>query len=249
MKRCSVPLLVVMISLFTAGQTVQTQPPPRAELRAQRYLYRASLVQAAPGRLLDLIDLYKQQAARAGQPPLWMRHSQGDRWDLLILEPMGGYEGYYAPQGARLLPRPGPAFENDRKNLVAWEEDVFVWGPPAEDLRKAFADAGFFHVEMFHALAGRIPDLLRERSMENAYAKAIGQPENFIFLRDQGAAWDVFTVGCFRNLKHYAASAEVPAETSAAAAKSAGFESADRIGPYLRQFISDHHDTLAVGIK
>ncbi len=66
---------------------------------------------------------------------------------------------------------------------------------------------------------------------------------------DQGAAWDVFTVGCFRSLKHYAASADVPPETSAAAAKSAGFDSAAAIGPYLRQFIADHHDTLAVAIR
>ncbi len=84
--------------------------------------------------------------------------------------------------------------------------------------------------------------------MENAYARAVKQPENFIFVRDQGASWDVFTIGCFRDLKHYAESADVPKDTADAAAKAAGFDSAAAIGPYLRRFIADHHDTLAVAI-
>jgi hypothetical protein len=212
-------------------------------------LYRASLVQAAPGKLVDLIAAYQQHFARAGQTPLWMRHSQGDRWDLLILEPMGSYSEYFSAERMASRERQDPGWEQRRKPLVAWEEDVFVTGAAEADVRKAFSGAGFFHVEMFRALAGRQSDLLREREMENAYSKAIGQPENLIFVRDQGASWDSFTIGCFRDLKHYASSADVPAERTQAAAKSAGFESPAAIGPYLRQFIADHHDTLAVAIR
>jgi len=68
-------------------------------------------------------------------------------------------------------------------------------------------------------------------------------------VRDQGAEWDGFTSGCFRDLKHYAQSADVPREAAEAAAKAAGFDSPASIGPYLRRFISDHHDTLAVAIR
>ena len=218
-------------------------------MQLQQPLYRASLVQAAPGKLVDLIAAYKQHFAAAGQTPLWMRHSQGDRWDLLILEPMGSYASYFAPDRIAARDKQDSGWERRRKPLVAWEEDVFVFGPPEADVRKAFAESGFFHVEMFRALAGRQAELLHERELENAYSKAIGQPENYIFTRDQGASWDSFTIGCFRDLKHYAASADVPAEKSAAAAKSAGFDSAAAIGPYLRQFIADHHDTLAVAIR
>jgi len=53
----------------------------------------------------------------------------------------------------------------------------------------------------------------------------------------------------FRDLKHYASSADVTPEAQAAAAKSAGFASASDIGPYLRRFIRLHHDTLAVAVK
>ena len=232
-----IALVLAWSMLLSCAAIAQDQP----------FLYRASLVQAAPGRLVELIDLYK---AHAGQEaPLWMRHSQGDRWDLLILTPMGNYADYYRPDAIAARQKQDASWESRRKGLVAWEEDVFVFGPPLANVRKAFADSGFFHVEMFRSLAGMRADLLKEREMENAYSRAIKQPDNFIFVRDQGASWDVFTIGCFRNLKHYADSADVPPEAAAAAAKAAGFDSPAAIGPYLRRFISDHHDTLAVVIR
>src|ERR1700758_2826201 len=68
------------------------------------YLYKVTLVQAAPGKLLELIDLYKQQATAArdfgDEPPLYMRHSQGDHWDLMILFPVKSYSDYYQPERA-----------------------------------------------------------------------------------------------------------------------------------------------------
>ena len=244
MRFSSLVLKAVFLCSFAAAQPNQSQPAEVANP-----LYRASLVQAAPGKLVDLIAAYKQHFTAMGETPLWMRHSQGDRWDLLILEPMVSYERFYATDRIAERATKDRGWEQRRKPLVAWEEDVFVYGPSEGDLRKAFGDSGFFHVEMFRELPGRRPELVREREMENAYAKAIGQPENFIFLRHQGASWDVFTIGCFRDLKHYASSADVPPEKAQAAARSAGFDSPAAIGPYLRQFIADHHDTLAVAVK
>jgi len=207
------------------------------------YLYRAQFVQAAPGRLVELLDVVK---SRKSDVPFVMRHSQGDRWDLLLLMPMGSYADFYSPE--RTAKRRGAAAEG-WKDLVAWREDLFVTGPPLEDLRQAFAGAGFFHLEIFQALPGRQADLLAERKMENAYAKSLKRPENLIFVRDSGAAWDLFTIGFYRDLKHYAESADIPEADQEAAARAAGFESASRIGAYLRRFISQHHDTLAVPVK
>jgi hypothetical protein len=135
------------------------------------------------------------------------------------------------------------------KQDIAWQEDVFVYGPPIEEVRKGFAGAGLFHVEMFQALPGKLTELYKQREMENAFSIQIKEPQNLIFVRDQGAAWDVFTIGCFRNLKHYAESEDVSKADQEAAAKSAGFESASQIGPYLRTLIALHHDTLAVAVK
>jgi hypothetical protein len=85
--------------------------------------------------------------------------------------------------------------------------------------------------------------------MENAYQRTLKRPENFIFVRDQGAAWDLFTLGFYRNLKHYAESADISESDQETAARAAGFEGAARIGSYLRTLIAMHHDTLAVAVK
>lgn len=220
----------------------------------QPYLYKVTLVQAAPGKLLELIDLYKQREADLkdiDEAPLWMRHSQGDHWDLMVLFPVGSYAEYYQP--ARIAKRQqaqqAAKLDDKFKDQIAWQEDLFAYGPPLADLRKTFADGAFFHVEMFVALPGKFAELYKEREMENAYSKALKEPENFIFVRDQGAAWDIFTIGVFRNLKHYAESADALPKDQEAAAKAAGFEAPSQIGPYLRRFIREHHDTLAVAIK
>jgi hypothetical protein len=221
----------------------------------QHYLYRTELIQATPGKLVELIDLYKQKSAldqQAGdEPSLWMRHSQGDRWDLMRLVPMQNYSAYYAPARVDARDRAirAAGIANKIHDAIAWEEDIFVYGPPLEALRKAFAEGAFFHVEMFESLPDKRADLYHEREMENAYSAALGQPTNFIFVRDQGAAFDIFTIGVFRNLKHYAESSDVTPEAQAAAAKTAGFASAADIGPYLRTLIRLHHDTLAIAVK
>ncbi len=235
-------LLMIILVLF-----------PASAAAAPSYLYKTKLVQAAPGKLLDLIELHKSSLTeyrRAGdEQPLMMRHSQGDRWDLLLLIPMKSYADYYSPERVSKRNQILKDSQDKLDALIAWQEDVFVYGPPLADTQKAFASAAFFHVEMFDALAGKQDELFKEREMENAYLKALKRPENLVFVRDQGAAWDLFTIGTFRDLKHFAESAGIAEADQEAAAKAAGFESANRIGPYLRTLISLHHDTLAVSVK
>ena len=235
-------LLITTLALFA----------PSVAAAESMYLYKAKLVQAAPGKLLDVIDLYKASLAgskdASDEPPLWMRHSQGDHWDLLLLFPMKSYTDYYSPERVRKRKLQTDALAR-LDDSIAWQEDVFVYGPPLDELRKAFALASFFHVEMFHSLAGKQSELFKEREMENSYLKTLKRPENFIFVRDQGAAWDLFTIGAYRDLKHFAESASIPESEQEAAAKAAGFAAANRMGPYLRTLISSHHDTLAVSIK
>lgn len=237
-------LLVFLIAASIASSASAAEPT---------YLYKAKLVQAAPGRLLEMIELLKASLSdykEAGdEQPLMLRHSQGDRWDILIMIPMKSYVDYYNPEQAVKRDRALRKMQTALNELIAWQEDVFVYGPPLTELQKAFASSGFFHVEMFDSLAGKQSELYKEREMENAYLKALKRPENFIFVRDQGAAWDLFTIGAYRDLKHYAESAGIAESEQEAAAKAAGFEAANRIGPYLRTLISSHHDTLAVTVK
>ena len=217
------------------------------------YLYQAKFVQAAPGKLLDLIELHKQRlpsyAASGDEAPFVIRHTQGDKWDLLMLYPLGSYSEFY--QAARSAKRQQAAqpFAAKLKELIAWQEDLFVYGPPLAELKAAAAKAGFYHLEIFQALAGKHAELYKEREMENAYQHTLKRPGNFIFTRDQGAGWDLFTLGLYRDLKHYAESADISEKDQDAAARAAGFESGRHIGPYLRALIALHHDTLAVPVK
>jgi hypothetical protein len=234
------PVLLLTLLLLTSSSAAAADTS---------YLYKTTLVQAAPGRILEVIDLYKAAIAQSkDQPPLWMRHSQGDHWDLLLLFPVKSYDEYYSRElvARRKAQQAAWSKVND---AIAWQEDVFVYGPPPAELRATFAASSFFHVEMFHALAGKQTELIKEREMENAYLKTLKRPENFIFVRDQGASWDVFTIGAYRDLKHFAESAGIPEADQEAAAKAAGFPAANRIGPYLRTLIASHHDTLAVTVK
>ena len=220
------------------------------------YLYRTTLIQAAPGKLLEVVDFYKAgwpgSRDSGDEPPIAMRHSQGDRWDLLLLFPMGSFGEYYSPD--RIAKREkaraaAAAILTKLQDDIAWQEDVFVFGPPLSEVRGQLGPAGFFHVEMFEALAGKRNELYHQRVMENEYSKRLDLPQNLIFVRDCGAPWDLFTIGGYRDLKHYAESADIPAGKQEEAARAAGFDGSKGIGPYLRTLIALHHDTLAAAIK
>ena len=85
--------------------------------------------------------------------------------------------------------------------------------------------------------------------MENRYRLELGRPQTLIFAREAGGPWDSFTLGFYRDLKHYAESSDAPRDAADRAAKAAGFEGADRIGSYMRQLILYHRDTLCVAIE
>ncbi|MCH7681875.1 hypothetical protein IID10_21345, partial [candidate division KSB1 bacterium] len=176
------------------------------------YLYKTLLLRAAPGKLLNLIELYKNRMdfyeAAGDEKPFIMRHSQGDQWDLLLLFPIKNYRDYYSP--SRIESREMAArkiqvdFAQKFKEYVAWHEEVVVLGASLAEVQKSFTGMQFFHVEMFIALPGKHDELYKQRQMENTYLEKLDRPQNLIFTHDQGAAWDIFTIGCYRDLKHFA---------------------------------------------
>lgn len=254
MRRPFVPPIVLAagfaLAVFVSAELLAALPSGAPE--RPTYLYKVSFLRAAPGKLLELIDLFKERmtaiAAEGDARPMWWRHTQGDQWDLMIIFPMGSYSDYYSK--ARVARRKGAAaFEAALQGLVSWREDLFVHGPELGRLEPAFTAAGYFHIEIFVALPGKREALYAERLMENAYQTAIGRPENFVFVRDQGAAWDLFTLGCYRDLAHWASSPEADRTAREEAARRAGFAGADAIGPYMRTLIDFHRDTMGVAIR
>lgn len=237
-----------MLALFGA------QPATAPEL------YRFVFLQAAPGKLLEVIEMYRQRipviTAGGDEAPFIIRHSQGDRWDLAVIYPSGSFTSYYSAE--RMARRASAADASGVSNaqfarrfydLVAWHEDVYVEGPPLQAFRDYVKDLGLVHLEMFQALAGKRDALIEERRMESAFDLARSRPGSLLFTHEQGAAWDVISLDGFRNWRHYAESETISQEVSDAAAKKAGFANVDAISPYMRSLIALHHDTLGTPVK
>jgi len=209
--------------------------PAGADELEGNQLYRVSTVRAAAGSLPVLLEQIGT-IRKSSSSPLIMRHSQGDQWDLMIIEaiqPIDAMDtGFLANLGA----------------LIAFEENHFAYGPSWQAVSSAFNKNSFFHIEMFEALAGKAGELLEERRMENAYLLATGLKPNMIFRRVAGSDVDSFTVGFHKDIEAFAASSEMSDDDREAAAIEAGFKARSDISFYLRSLISAHHDTLAVKI-
>ena len=223
---------------------------------SQEY-YQVVTYRAAPGKLLDLIDVLKEDMANYEEygigTPFLMRHSQGDHWDLLMMFSIGQrLDTYFSEteiakrQASNSLSQ---AYNSSFFDLISFTEEQIVTGPSKEEFERRFKRFNYYHVEIFQALAGKRNELLQQRKMENVYLKEIGRDDNLIFTKVFGGEADCFTLGFYRDIKHFAESADIPIEKEDAAAKKAGFESVYTIGSYLRSLLLKHHDTLAGAVR
>ena len=220
-----------MKSIFTYGLIIIIGILSNDVLAQNKYL--VSNFRAAPGKLIQLMDILKNDGGNH-----IMRHSQGDHWDLMVIKPIAEND---LPE-AKIL-------GSNLEQLVSFREDMIASGPLHDEFDARFSLFSFFHVEMFVALAGKHQELFNERVMENIYLSEIERDDNLIFVKELGSKYDMFTLGFYRDIKHYAESADIPIEKENEAAKKAGFESVNTIGTYLRELISEHHDTLAVKVN
>jgi hypothetical protein len=255
-------LLKLLFSL-TAAILVAAAGPAAAQsaaAAAPQPLYRLQMLQAAPGRLLELIDVVKKHSALAAaggeETPVIMRHSQGDHWDLAVLWPMDDWAAYYSQArmakrdtAARASGRTPVELERELDPLVSWHEDLYMRGPSVDALRAHVKDMGLLHYEMMQALPGKRDALIEERRMENAFNRNRGRGETLIFVREAGADWDVVTLGVYRNWTQYAESDLIPKEANDEAARKAGFTDAGGVGPFMRTLISTHRDTLGPQVR
>lgn len=224
---------------------------------AQDYYYKVTTMRATPGKLLELIDLLKEDMKNHNElgmrEPFLMRHSQGDHWDLLMIYPIGtSLAGHFTDnaikkrKASKTQDQPYGSLYYD---FISFQEEQIVTGPDFVDFNKRFKEFNYYHVEIFQALAGKQKELLKEREMENVYLREINRDDNLIFTKVMGGEADIFTIGFYRDIKHYAESADIPIEEENRAAKVAGFESVYTIGSYLRSLLLEHHDTLAGAVR
>jgi len=213
-------------------------------------------MRAAPGELLPLIELLKEDIENHKSygisKPTLMRHSQGDHWDLLMIYPVGSISNYFQESAQQLRANSSSlnnSYGDQFNRKIAWQEESIVKGPEIAMFQDRMNTYDYFHIEIFTSLAGKQGELLQQRTMEGTYLSELGRRPNFIFTRVMGASWDLFTIGCYSDIKDYASASDIPFEVEDTAAKKAGFEGANFIGSYLRELIAEHHDTLAGKIK
>lgn len=214
--------------------------------------YKVTLLRANPGDLLELIDLVKEDISNHQQfnihKPYLLRHSQGDHWDLMLIYPIDGISDHFEPENINLRTASNTfdqSYGDEFHDLVSFQEEAIVEGPDHNQFTEWFEEYGYFHIEIFTALAGKQQELLKQRQDENVFYSGINHKGNLIFTRVWGPSWDIFTIGAYYNLKDFADDGGVTFEQEDAAAKEAGFDGVNYIGSYLRSLLLHHHDTLA----
>ena len=219
---------------------------------AQDQLYKVNLLRAKPGELLTLIDEIQKDIANyesflGNNKPYLLRHSQGDHWDLMLIYPIDELSDYFSSEQVSKREASKTfeqAYGSSFFDIVSWQEEAIVKGPPINVFIGAFEKYKLFHIEIFTALAGKQSELLEQRLAENQFYAGIEHRPNFIFTRVFGPSWDNFTIGFYEDL-HDFAGPEIPFEKEDQAARDAGFEGVNFIGSYLRSLLAEHHDTLA----
>ena len=255
-----VPVLATIV-LFVAGSTINdpiraqataTEEPSLESLEGSM-LYRVLTLRAAPGEFdawLEAIPKIRAAyEARGDLAPFVLRHSQGDHWDFMLIEPWGGFADYVS--GERMqrrmeAPDAMALLQTWLDDAPAFREDLFALGPDVELLTTLFTDNDLYHVEMFHALPRKKAELLAQRRMENDYLRRTGQVANTIWSGIGGTDVDVFTIGFHADLASFAAGSRMTPTEKDREAREAGFESVGAISGFLRGLLSRHQDTLSV---
>lgn len=225
--------------LGAAQETVEVTQPSFA-------FYRITTLRAARGKWKDLRDEIRAlgkpgtQSEGGAIVPLRFRHSQGDHWDFMLIQPINPTVPLLESLGQDRL------FRGRLMNLVDFDEDWYAVGPQWQTLSQDADGNLLAHVEMFRAAAGQLKALSDQRTRENAFLKQTGAKQNHIFGRMTGADWDVVTIGFHKNLEAFATGGTDDAVQADRAARDNGFDGVGDIAPYLRSLLVSHQDTLAV---
>jgi len=163
-----------VLAILTASTTIAAFPTVLHAQTEGDYLYRVVMLRAAPGSFNELMATLTesdQLLARAGDhSPFWMRHSQGDQWDFMLIYPMGDAVEYFAPDRVEARRSEwgsdvGQALRSRMEAGTAYHEEWFARSVPLDAMRARFDGMSFFHIEMFAGLPGKRAELFEQRRM------------------------------------------------------------------------------------
>jgi len=182
---------------------------------------RVSLLRAAPGHLEPLLKEISEQKV----DQLVLRHSQGDHWDVMVVGRYG--DKWQEKHSAKLAPYSwwlqtpvdydltfSAICNASYLSLFLPKESMDSPDTPAyAEHRLAFTEeTNLFHIEMFMAAGGKLHALRKQREMENDYLTKTERRANTICWVDSGSDIDVFTIGFYRNMAHFAEEPNLPDE-------------------------------------
>jgi hypothetical protein len=214
---------VLLVSLTIAQQQAQ----PAAEL------YHIHVVKAAPGKLPQLLNEYRNSPAPPqGQPqvhPIILRHNQGSEWDFVVITP----RGRQTTISAEPLPQAVQAYNQRLQALTDWHGDTFAVGPAWATVQRALlpdrdAQQTVYVVSDYRSLPGHRQQLRQvlDGNAQDTPGRAV------IFTHAEGAPWNFFFVTRYNSWAEIGA----PPEGQEAQQEDPGIP--------IREHMAVHHDTI-----
>ena len=229
-KTC-IPLVATLLITATLAIAQQTsQPAPALEL------YHIHIAKAAPGKLMQLIESYKNAPGPAADgpqvTPIVLRHREGSEWDLITITPLG-------KQVTISASAPSQATQDYFQRvapLTDWHNDTFAVGPSWALVQKALVvEKGdpVYVVTDYRALPGHRPQL--RQVLDRGAQDTPGR--NLLFAHVEGSSWNFLSVTRHDSWAELGAPPPQPA---------AGATPQQDQGLALRDHLAVHHDTVAV---
>ncbi|NNC48312.1 MAG: hypothetical protein HKO13_07770 [Sphingomonas sp.] len=236
----------IAAALLAIAAPAAAQPQPHEPTDP----YRITMLRAAPGQWVAMrakIEALGEQGSIGEDGctiPFRIRHSQGDQWDFMLLQPYDSFQAYFANDCD------DPAWRRAIAEHADFESDWFANGPSHGLMQSTAAETGLFHLEMFKARAGMKDVLLDSRIRENAIFADIGMRQNFIWAGNLGSDYDVMTIGMHTTwatyAEHNAAGTDVEWATYS---RRHGYDGGSDLAPQLRSFLTSHNDGFAVPMQ
>ena len=119
--------------------------------------YQVTQYRAAPGKLPALLEVISKTnwSLQDTGRPFVMRHSQGNQWDIMLLEKTASCMSEHCASAMKM-------FNRDVSDLVDFELKFIATSDKSwAELQAIGEGKNFYHIEMFQAGAGKHEGLMR----------------------------------------------------------------------------------------
>jgi hypothetical protein len=224
-------VLLVMLAGVSSHAWAQAQAQGQAATNEE--LYHVRFVKAAPGQLaaLTAAELKFPPDPNNPEPPIILRHAEGDDWQLLVISPFGKDETIRAEQpNAALQP-----WLTQMRTLSVRHDDTITQGPAWADAKKLLLGDGqpgaVYVVSTFEPVPGHRDQLLTALTTGPTATPS----STLVLTHREGAAWT------FLAIDRYASWTAFGEAMQKQAAQTPGPTTAS-------EHFATHHDTIATRV-